>query len=213
MLLPIALAGCACFWVYTELYANRDIPLAYQSYLAAKDIYVCSGESVLLSWSSHRKLTQAWIAPDVGTVDPNGKTVVQPQRTTTYTITAEGGECRARSSTTVHLVEPGTRVELQATEVYDATTDAYYWHVETKEQILSPHIIVNSVQAGKETDEVGPWTVSKTDPNGVVHDLAIPEDRAASPAERFSIIGSWDFWPEKNYRGTATFILRVECQQ
>jgi hypothetical protein len=212
LLLPLAITGCECFWIWTEIYANRDVPAAEQDFLPAKDIYICAGESALLRWSSHKKLTQAWITPDVGEVSPRGQTVVSPFYTTEYRINAEGGGCRSSSSATVHVVQPGDVVYLKADEIYDPFTDSYYWQVETKEQIFSPNILVNSIQAERETDEVGPWTVSKMGPNGVVHELTIPEDRPVSPSERFSILGSWSFWPDKNYEGRATFILRIECQ-
>jgi len=212
LVLPLALAGCECFWIWTEIYANRDVPAADQDFLLVKDIYICAGESALLRWSSHKKLTQAWIDPEIGRVSPSGQMVVSPLYTTEYRITAEGGGCRSSSSARVHVVQPGDIVYLKASETYDPFTDSYYWRVETKEQIFSPAILVNSIQAERETDEVGPWTVSKMDWNGVVHELIVPEDRPVSPSEPFSILGQWSFWPDKNYEGKATFILRIECQ-
>ena len=212
LLLPLVVAGCECFWIWTEIYANRDVPAVDQDFLLVKDIYICAGESALLRWSSHKKLTQAWIDPEIGRVSPSGQTVVSPFHTTAYTITAEGNGCRSNSSATVHVVQPGDIVYLKAGETYDPFTDSYYWRVETKEQIFSPAVLVNSIQAERETDEVGPWTVSKMDANGVVHELTVPEDRPVSPSEPFSILGQWSFWPDKNYEGRATFILRIECQ-
>ncbi|MFQ6117744.1 MAG: hypothetical protein ACE5LQ_05690, partial [Candidatus Bipolaricaulia bacterium] len=161
---------------------------------------------------SHNTLTRAWLTPDVDGVSPRGQAVVSPLYTTEYTITAEGGGCSSSSSATVHVVQPGDIVYLRANEAYDPFTDSYYWRVEAEEQVFSPAILVNSIQAERETDEVGPWTVSKMDSNGLVHELTVPQDRPVSPDEPFSILGDWSFWPAKNYEGTASFILRIECQ-
>lgn len=211
LLVPLAIAGCECLWAWTDLHVNREVS-AQAEYLSAKDVYICSGESALLRWTSHQKLTQAWLNPTVGEVSPRGERVVSPLSTTEYAITAEGDGCRATSRARVHVVQPGDTVSLTANEIYDPFSDSYYWQVETREQIFSPDILVNSIQAERETDEVGPWTVSKMDRNGVVHELVVSEDRPISPGEPFSILGTWSFWPDKNYEGKATFILRIECQ-
>ncbi len=210
LILPLALVGCECLWAWTDLYANRDVPAA--EYLSAKEIYICSGESALLHWSSHRKITRAWLDPAIGEVSPRGEMVASPPYTTEYVLTAEGDGCRSSSRATVHVIQPGDTVSLNAVETYDPFTDSYHWQVETKEQIFSPDALVNSIQAERETDQVGPWTVSKMDRNGIVHELVVPEDRPASPGEPFSILGTWSFWPAKNYEGKATFTLRIECQ-
>lgn len=212
LLLPLALVGCECLWVWTELHANRNVPAAQVAFLSAKDIYVCAGESALLRWSAAKKLGRAWLTPGIGEVPPRGQTVVSPLYTTDYRLSAEGGGCRSSSTATVHVVQPGETIYLSASEIYDVSTGSYYWRVETKEQIFSPNVFVNSIQAERKTDEVGPWTVSKMDPNGFVHEVIIPQDRPASPSLPFSIIGTWSLFPAKQYQGTATFILRVECR-
>ncbi len=212
LLLPLVLVGCECLWAWTELYANRDVPAAQVEFLPAKDIYICAGESALLRWSAAQRLTRAWLTPGVGQVEPRGQTVVSPLYTTDYTLAAEGESCRSSSTATVHVVEPGETIYLSAGEIYDSSTGSYYWRVETKEQIFSPNVFVNSIQAERKTDEVGPWTISKMDPNGFVHEVIIPQDRPASPSEPFSILGTWSLFPAKQYQGTATFILRIECR-
>jgi len=212
LLLPLMLTGCECLWAWTELYVNRNVPATELDFLPVKEVYICAGEAALLRWTSHKRLTQAWLT-EVGEVEPQGQVVVAPPHTTDYTLTAEGADCRARSTVTVHVVRPGDMVHLDANEIYDPGTGSYYWQVEVKEQIFSPNIVVNSIQAERRTDEVGPWTVSKMDPDGLVHEVIVPQDRPVSPEEPFSIIGAWSLWPEKQYQGTATLILRIKCRE
>lgn len=212
LLLPLALVGCECLWAWTELYANRNVTAAQVEFLPARDIYICAGEAALLRWSAAQKFTRLWLT-EIGQVEPRGQTVVSPFYTTDYTLSAEGGGCRSSSTVTVHVVRPGDTVYLSASEVYDASTGSYYWRAEPKEQLFSPNVLVNSVQAERRTDEVGPWTVSKMDPNGLVHEVIIPQDRPASPSAPFSILGTWSLFPVKQYQGTATFILRIECRE
>ncbi|MCR4405151.1 MAG: hypothetical protein NUW06_07780 [Candidatus Acetothermia bacterium] len=212
LVLPFALAGCECLWAWAELYVNRNVPAAEREFLPAKDIYICPGEAALLRWAVAERLTRARLSPGIGEVPPRGELVVSPAYTTDYTLTAEGEDCRASSTATVHVVEPGETIYLSASEIYDASTGSYYWRVEPDERLFSPNVFVNSLQAERRTDEVGPWTVTKMDPNGLVHEVIVPQDRPASPREPFSILGSWRLFPAKQYQGTATFILRVECR-
>jgi hypothetical protein len=212
LLLPLALVGCECLWAWADLNVNRNVPAARWEFLPAKDIYICAGESALLRWAAAERLTEARLTPGIGEVPPRGEMVVSPLYTTSYTLTAEGADCRASSTATVHVVQPGETIYLSADEIYDSATGSYYWRVEPKEQLFSPNVFVNSLQAERRTDEVGPWTVSKMDPNGRVHEVIVPQDRPASPSEPFSILGTWRLFPAKQYQGTATFILRVECR-
>lgn len=212
LLFLFTIAGCECLWAWTGIYVNRNVPAAQQDFLLVKDIYICAGESVLLQWDSNPRLTQVQISQEIGEVDNSGHTVVSPSHTTEYVITAEGEDCRSTSRARVYVVGPGDEVRLTAHEISDEQFGDYHWRVKTKEQIYSPDIIVNSIRAGLDTNKVAPWIVNVKDSSGIVHEFEIPEDRWTTPDPRFSIIGQWDFWPDKNYEGEANFFLQMECQ-
>ncbi|MDA2913012.1 peptidoglycan-associated lipoprotein Pal [Acidobacteriia bacterium AH_259_A11_L15] len=63
------------------------------------------GQSTTLSWNS-TNATELRIEPRVGSVGPQGSTSAQPQRSTTYTVVAEGPGGRAEASTRVTVNVP-----------------------------------------------------------------------------------------------------------
>jgi peptidoglycan-associated lipoprotein len=73
--------------------------------LSASPSSIQKGESATLSWSS-TNATQLTIAPDVGTVAPEGSTKVAPSSSTTYTITATGPGGSQTASASVSVAQP-----------------------------------------------------------------------------------------------------------
>ena len=73
--------------------------------LSASPASAQAGQTVTLTWSS-TNATQLTIAPDVGTVAPEGSTKVSPGSTTTYTITATGPGGSANASADVSVAQP-----------------------------------------------------------------------------------------------------------
>jgi len=73
--------------------------------LQASPSSIQKGESSTLSWSS-TNATQLSIAPDVGTVAPEGSTKVTPANSTTYTITATGPGGSISASASVAVAQP-----------------------------------------------------------------------------------------------------------
>jgi peptidoglycan-associated lipoprotein len=99
--------------------------------LQASPASINKGDTSTLSWSS-TNATQLTIAPDVGTVAPQGSTKVTPMDSTTYTITASGPGGSASSSTRVTVATPppppppvqnATMEEMFLKEVQDAYFD------------------------------------------------------------------------------------------
>jgi peptidoglycan-associated lipoprotein len=99
--------------------------------LQASATMVQPGQQVTLTWSS-TNATNLTIAPDVGTVAPQGTTTVSPQNSVTYTITATGpgGSADASVRITVSAPPPPAPVapaptieELFNKEVQDAYFD------------------------------------------------------------------------------------------
>ncbi len=209
----LALAGCQCLWAWTVIYANRDVSEVQQEgFVSAKDIYICAGESALLKWDSSNRFTQLDINREVGEVNNSGQVTVSPTSTAEYTITAQGEDCTSRSTATVHVVQPGDPITISAQETQDPSTKRWYWLKETKKQIYSPAIMVNSIRVVYEATEVAPWTLNKIDPNGEAHTVEIPEDIRVTPDPKFSIVGTWELSADEQYQGEATFELLVECQ-
>ncbi len=71
--------------------------------LQANPAFVSAGGSSTLTWTS-TNATQLSISPGVGSVAPQGATIVQPANSTTYTITASGpgGSTSASTAVTVN---------------------------------------------------------------------------------------------------------------
>jgi peptidoglycan-associated lipoprotein len=99
--------------------------------LSASPSSIARGDSATLSWSS-TNATQLTIAPEVGTVAPEGSTKVTPGSSTTYTITATGPGGSANATASVSVAQPApppppevkpTLDELFLREVRDAYFD------------------------------------------------------------------------------------------
>jgi peptidoglycan-associated lipoprotein len=99
--------------------------------LQANPASINKGDTSTLSWSS-TNATQLTIAPDVGTIAPQGSTKVTPTDSTTYTITASGPGGSASSSARVTVAAPppppapvqnATMEEMFLKEVQDAYFD------------------------------------------------------------------------------------------
>ncbi len=99
--------------------------------LQASSTMIQKGEQATLTWSSTNATALA-IAPDVGSVAPEGTTAVTPQDSVTYTITATGpgGSATANARITVSVPAPpppavvGPSIdELFAQQVQDAYFD------------------------------------------------------------------------------------------
>ena len=99
--------------------------------LQASPTSINKGDTSTLSWSS-TNATQLTVAPDVGTVAPQGSTKVTPTDSTTYTITASGPGGSATSSARVTVAAPpapappvqnATMEEMFLKEVQDAYFD------------------------------------------------------------------------------------------
>ena len=99
--------------------------------LQANPASINKGDTSTLSWSS-TNATQLTIAPDVGTIAPQGSTKVTPTDSTTYTITASGQGGSASSSARVTVAAPppppapvqnATMEEMFLKEVQDAYFD------------------------------------------------------------------------------------------
>ena len=99
--------------------------------LQASPTSISKGDTSTLSWSS-TNATQLTVAPDVGTVAPQGSTKVTPSDSTTYTITASGPGGSATSSARVTVAAPppppppvqnATMEEMFLKEVQDAYFD------------------------------------------------------------------------------------------
>ena len=73
--------------------------------LQASPATINKGDSSTLTWSS-TNATQLSIAPEVGTVAPEGSTKVSPGDTTTYTITATGPGGSTNAAATVTVTAP-----------------------------------------------------------------------------------------------------------
>jgi len=73
--------------------------------LQASSTIIQAGQQVTLTWSS-TDATNLTIAPDVGTVAPQGTTTVSPQDSVTYTITATGPGGNATASTRITVTPP-----------------------------------------------------------------------------------------------------------
>jgi|GEM_PF-4054968 len=211
-LIPLLFAGCNWLWGWTELYVNRQSSATEQNFLSAKDVYICQGESALLRWDSDRKFSERRITPDVGQVNKSGQRTITPTETTEYTLIAEKDNHHSSSRAKVHIIQPGDEVTIEAEEIYDSERGSYYWQKKTREQIFSPNIVVNAISSVYGANEVGPWNLNKIDKNGVSHSLDIPENKWVTPEPRFSVIGTWNFDPEQNYDGEASFKLRLQCE-
>jgi peptidoglycan-associated lipoprotein len=99
--------------------------------LQSSSTMIQQGQQTTLTWSS-TNATNLTIAPDVGTVAPEGTTNVTPQNSATYTITATGpgGSATASVRITVSAPPPPAPVvaaptidELWAQQVQDAYFD------------------------------------------------------------------------------------------
>ncbi|MCC7164191.1 MAG: hypothetical protein IT331_16975 [Anaerolineae bacterium] len=65
-------------------------------------------EGVLLHWENAVRVSDVSIAPDVGAVNTNGSTVVEPSESTTYVLTATGCGGRVTRRVSVTVVQPTT---------------------------------------------------------------------------------------------------------
>ncbi len=63
---------------------------------------ISPGESALLTWETHHA-DRVLIEPSIGAVDPSGRVKFFPERTTTYTVRAEGPGGGVRRSVTVEV--------------------------------------------------------------------------------------------------------------
>jgi peptidoglycan-associated lipoprotein len=98
--------------------------------LQASATMIQSGQSSTLTWSSTNATTLA-IAPDVGTVAPEGTTSVSPQASTTYTITATGPGGSADASAHVTVTPPPPPAPAEPSMTIDqmfssSVTDAFF---------------------------------------------------------------------------------------
>jgi len=80
------------------------------------------GDSALLIWETKdaRKVT---IGPAIGNVDPSGRIRIFPERTTTYTVEAEGGGGTVSDSVTVEVLIPGTAGGIREEDLARATLE------------------------------------------------------------------------------------------
>ena len=98
--------------------------------LTADRTAIVKGQSVRLSWST-TDATSASIAPEVGTVTPQGSAAVTPADSTTYTLTAtgDGGSAQATVHISVSVPTPVAEVpkpsfeELFLKQTHDAFFD------------------------------------------------------------------------------------------
>src|ERR1700719_76919 len=75
--------------------------------LTAEPTSINKGDSATLHWSS-TNATQLTIAPEVGSVAPEGSTKVTPSDSTTYTVTASGPGGTADSTVRITVAQPPT---------------------------------------------------------------------------------------------------------
>jgi len=97
--------------------------------LQADPTSINKGDTSTLRWSS-TNATQLTIAPDVGTVAPEGSTKVTPTDSTTYTLTASGPGGSANSSVRITVAAPQAPPPVQNANWEDLFTkevqDAYF---------------------------------------------------------------------------------------
>jgi len=86
---------------------KEGTPLPPEVSISASPQSIKVGESSVLSWSSTQADTCS-IDPDIGTVDVNGSTMVSPEESTTFTITASGPGGTASADVTVAVLYPPT---------------------------------------------------------------------------------------------------------
>jgi peptidoglycan-associated lipoprotein len=118
--------------VATQAPASTPAPPAAQPTvtLNASPTTVNAGDTVTLSWSS-TNATDLDIEPEVGKVAPEGRTPVQPSKSTTYVITATGPGGSANATARV-TVTSAAAVEQQKTppgltELFEQNVkDAFY---------------------------------------------------------------------------------------
>jgi len=98
--------------------------------LTADRTTINKGESAKLSWTS-TDATNVSIAPEVGTVTPQGSTSVTPSESTTYTATASGAGGSADASVRISVTVPPPPVVEPPKPSYDElflkeVRDAYF---------------------------------------------------------------------------------------
>ncbi|TAH49424.1 MAG: hypothetical protein EYC68_17840 [Chloroflexota bacterium] len=67
---------------------------------------IAPNEAVTLEWSKATRVRDVSIAPAIGQVEPTGSQVVQPEQTTTYTLTASGCGGTITRQVTINVVAP-----------------------------------------------------------------------------------------------------------
>jgi peptidoglycan-associated lipoprotein len=85
--------------------APAPAPVKPTASLSADRTNINSGESVKLSWTT-TNATSASIAPEVGSVTPQGSTTVTPSGSVTYTLTVAGDGGAADSSVHITVSAP-----------------------------------------------------------------------------------------------------------
>jgi len=105
-------------------------PTAPTATLRAVPSTIDQGQSTSLSWNS-TNATELSIQPDVGSVGPQGSSAVQPERSTTYTLTARGPggstEASARVTVNVPSAPPTPVVPLPMQQAFERMVrDAYF---------------------------------------------------------------------------------------
>jgi len=128
----LTFAGGCKKQVATQAPAQTPAPPAAQPTvtLNASPTTALAGDTITLSWSS-TNATDLDIEPGVGKVAPDGKTPVQPDSSTTYTITATGPGGRASASARVTITPAAVAEQPKAqpglNELFEQNVkDAYF---------------------------------------------------------------------------------------
>ncbi|MGO9640116.1 MAG: peptidoglycan-associated lipoprotein Pal [Candidatus Acidiferrales bacterium] len=159
--------------------------------LQASSTMVQQGQQVTLTWSS-TNATNLTIAPDVGTVAPQGTTSVSPQDSVTYTITATGpgGSADASVRITVSAPPPPVPVAPAPTieELFNKEVqDAYFDLDKADIREDARQALANTAQFLREHPEVKVVIEGHCDERGSTEYNLVLGDRRAAAVKQFLV--------------------------
>ena len=204
------------------------------------DVYICPGESATLCWQSSEDVKTVSIS-SIGTVSNSGTQLVTPSSTTTYKLSATGGECNITREITVFVVTDGMGIDINAPpnpncECWETQIPSDRCSQKIAVTSLSPmcaggcymHLIEESPQDPFENlvpdDNVlqkqclgGPclsaWDGKKKDIDGHLSFFSVRGSPVDIPD--YPLAGSWQFRPDPYEfhvgRGNALFEQTVTC--
>jgi len=167
-----------------------------------KEITICPGDPILLSWTSSEDVKSCEIAPSIGPVNKDDNLEVRPgpNTETVYEIKTKGGCTDARDTVTVRIFDPRKPLQFQAS--IQETKYSLYIHPES----WSGSIRVQEVRIKRPEEEgysecydwpkfqVELWNPGEITPITFEIESAFSQIAGDPPAA-----GRWDFYPIPTY--------------